>query len=147
MPTAQPGDRVQVHYRKRFQDGSAASSHGRPPLEVTVGVHHPRLPGLGSSLIGLAPGERTTLTVPPEQAYGLPDPGRIRQWARSRFPKDKPLAVGRWVPIVNRQGQRRLVRIVEIRGRTVVVDTNHRHAGQVLQLEVELVGIQPRPLA
>jgi FKBP-type peptidyl-prolyl cis-trans isomerase 2 len=29
-----------------------------------------------------------------------------------------------------------------VRGKSVVVDTNHRKAGQALELEVELVGIQ-----
>ena len=46
MQTVQSGDRVEVHYVKRFQDGSVVSSHSRMPLELTVGVAHPRLPGL-----------------------------------------------------------------------------------------------------
>jgi FKBP-type peptidyl-prolyl cis-trans isomerase 2 len=41
----------------------------------------------------------------------------------------------------NRQGRKRLVRIVEVRERVVVVDTNHPRAGQPLELEVELVTI------
>jgi FKBP-type peptidyl-prolyl cis-trans isomerase 2 len=143
MQTAQPGDRVQVHYVKRFTDGSAASSRGRAPLEVTVGTDHPRLPGLGLALVGLAPGDRTKVRVLPQDAYGPSDPARVRRWDRSRFPKDQALPVGRWAPVLSRQGRRRLVRILEIRGQTVVVDTNHRRAGQGLELEVELVGILP----
>jgi hypothetical protein len=78
MQTAKQGDRVQVHNVKRFQDGSVASfrSRGRPPLELTVGTHHPRLPGLGLSLVGLAPGNHVTVNVPAERASGLP---RARQ--------------------------------------------------------------------
>ncbi len=37
---ASQGDRVRVHYLIRSQDGSVASSRGREPLEVTVGVDH-----------------------------------------------------------------------------------------------------------
>src|SRR5262249_5388264 len=70
MRTAQQGDRVQIHYVKRFQDGSVVSSHGRTPLEVVVGTDHPRLPGLGLALVGLAPGTSTRLNVAPEHAYG-----------------------------------------------------------------------------
>jgi peptidylprolyl isomerase len=142
MQTAKPGDRVRVHYVKRFQDGSVASSRDRGPLEVTIGIDHPRLPGLGLALVGLAPGNRATVHVPTERAYGLPDPARVHRWARTRFPKDQDLPVGKWVPIPTPQGRRRLVRILEVRGKTVVVDTNHRKAGQSLDLEVELVGIQ-----
>jgi FKBP-type peptidyl-prolyl cis-trans isomerase 2 len=36
-----------------------------------------------------------------------------------------------------------LVRILEVRGPMVVVDTNHPGAGQALELEVELISIQP----
>src|SRR5262249_22964165 len=42
MPSAQQGDRVQVHYVLRSQDGSQVSSRARGPLELTAGVDHPR---------------------------------------------------------------------------------------------------------
>ena len=54
MRTAQMGDKVRVHYVKRLQDGSRASSRNSGPLELTVGIGHPRLPGLGLALVGLA---------------------------------------------------------------------------------------------
>ena len=142
MPTAQPGDRVQVHYVKRLQDGSVASSRHRAPLELTVGIDHPRLPGLGLALVGLAPGTSTTVSMPPGRAYGPHDPARVDRWARTRFPHDQPLPVGQRVRVLNRGGRRRLIRILEVRDTTVVVDTNHRWAGQAMELEVELIGIQ-----
>jgi FKBP-type peptidyl-prolyl cis-trans isomerase 2 len=143
MQTVQQGDCVQVHYVKRFQDGSVASSRYRAPLELTVGIDHPRLPGLGLALVGLAPGTSTTVSVPSERAYGPPDPARVHRWARTRFPNDQPLPIGKWVRMLNRHGRHRLVRIVEVRGKTVVVDTNHRWAGQAMELEVQLIGIRP----
>jgi FKBP-type peptidyl-prolyl cis-trans isomerase 2 len=117
------------------------SSRAKAPLELTVGIDHPRLPGLGLALVGLAPGTRTTVRVPAERAYGAPDPTRVRRWARTRFPLDQALPVGKWVRVANRQGRHRLVRILEVHGKTVVVDTNHRWAGQAMELEVSLIGI------
>ena len=38
-------------------------------------------------------------------------------------------------------GEAIMRRVLEIHGETVVVDTNHRFAGQSLQVEVELVAI------
>jgi FKBP-type peptidyl-prolyl cis-trans isomerase 2 len=67
----------------------------------------------------------------------------VRRWARRHFPKDHPLPLGQWVRVLDNRGRRRPVRILEVLGKTVVVDTNHRGAGQALELEVELVGIQP----
>jgi peptidylprolyl isomerase len=140
--TAQEGDHVQVHYLKRLQDGSVASSRGRAPLEVTIGTDHPRLPGLGLALVGLAAGESRTLSVPAERAYGLSDPTRIRRLARTTFPKESPVRVGELVQLTDSKGRRRLVRILEVTRKTVVVDTNHRWAGQALELRVELVSIR-----
>ncbi|MCI0459280.1 MAG: FKBP-type peptidyl-prolyl cis-trans isomerase [Gemmataceae bacterium] len=143
MQAAQAGDRVQVHYVKRWQDGSVKSSRARAPLELTVGIDHPRLPGLGLALVGLAPGGTTTVKVSAECAHGLPNPTRVHRLARSRFAKDQPLAIGKWIRLLNREGRQRLVRIVEVQPDIVVVDANHRRAGQALELEVELIGIQP----
>jgi FKBP-type peptidyl-prolyl cis-trans isomerase 2 len=142
MQAAQPGDRVQVHYVKRFENGSVASSRERGPLEMTIGIDHPRLPGLGLALVGLVPGGRAKVSVPPERAYGSPDPTRVHRCSRARFAQDQALSIGKWVPVMTRQGRRRLVRILEVRDKTVVVDTNHPWAGQTMELEVELLGIQ-----
>jgi FKBP-type peptidyl-prolyl cis-trans isomerase 2 len=144
VQTAQQGDRVQVHYVKRFRDGSAASSRSRGdgPLEVTIGTDHPRLPGLGSGLVGLAPGNHVTVIVPGEVAHGLFDPDRVRRLSRGRFPEGQALPVGKWLRILDCRGRRRLVRIVEVQDRGVVVDTNHPRAGEALELDVELVGIR-----
>jgi peptidylprolyl isomerase len=141
MRTAQVGDRVQVHYRKRLQDGSVASSRGRAPLELTVGIGHPRLPGLGLALVGLAAGQSTTLQVPPEQAYGLRDPDRVRDLDRRRFPPEHAFVIGEWTRVVSRRG-RRLVRVLEVRDDVVVVDGNHRGAGQALELKIKLLSIK-----
>jgi peptidylprolyl isomerase len=144
VETVQRGDRVRVHYVKRFQDGSVTSSRKRPPLNLTVGIDHPRLPGLGLALVGLIPGNSTTVLVPPESAYGLPDPARVRRWPRARFSQDDPLPIGKWVRVLTSRGRPRLVRILEVSDQIVLVDTNHRRAGQAVELEVELVGIERR---
>lgn len=141
MRTAQAGDRVQVHYVKRLQDGSVASSRGQAPLELTVGIDHSRLPGLGLALVGLAPGEGTTLTVPPERAYGLASPTRIRRWSRQRFSQHAALQPGQLVRFTDGRGRRRFVRILDVNDKAVLVDANHRWAGQALRLEVELLAI------
>jgi peptidylprolyl isomerase len=141
MRTAQPGDRVQVHYVKRWQDGSVTSSRGRAPLQLTVGVDHPRLPGLGSALVGLVPGAGVSLRVPPERAHGWADASRVHRWSRKRFPQHATLVKGKWLRFTDERGRRRLVRILEVTDTVVVVDTNHRRAGQALELEVELLAI------
>lgn len=143
MRMSQVGDRVQVHYVKRFEDGSVRSSRGRndAPLELTVGSRHPRLPGVGEELVGLAPGATVTVNVPAERAYGVPDPARVRRVSRSRFRPGEGLVAGRLARLRDGEGRPRVVRVVEVRGRVVVVDTNHPRSGQSVVVEVELVTI------
>jgi peptidylprolyl isomerase len=141
MRVIQQGDKVQVHYVKRFQDGAIVSSRGKTPVELTVGIAHPRLPGLGLALVGLVVGESRTLSVPAERAYGPFNPGRVRCLTLTRFAGHNDLSAGQWVRIWDRQHRRRLVRIVEIKKHGIVVDTNHRWAGQSLELEVEVLAI------
>jgi peptidylprolyl isomerase len=143
MQTVQKGDRVKVQYMQRWQDGSVVSCGG-DPVELTVGVYHRRLPGLGSNLIGLVPGNCLSLPVSADQAYGPCDPALIYRLRRGRFPQTQALEIGRWIRIT--RGRRRsLVRILEVNDQAVVVDTNHPRAGQSLQLEVKLVAILPTP--
>jgi peptidylprolyl isomerase len=147
MRVIQWGDKVQVHYVKVFQDGSVVSSRGKAPTELTVGADHPRLPGLGLELMGLAVGESRTFTVPARDAYGPFNPRLIRRMAGWRFAGQKDLSVGQWVRVWDRQCRRRLVRIVEIGEITVVVDANHRWAGQSLELEVRVIAIRGPEIA
>jgi len=141
MQTSQVGDRVRAHYVKRFADGSIRSSRirGDAPLEVTIGTAHPRLPGLGSGLVGLAEGQTVTVHVPAEEAHGMPDPTRIRRVDRARFPADEQLTTGRRVLMRLTRGRTRRVRVLEVLGQVVVVDTNHPRSGLSIELEVELV--------
>ena len=96
MRRCQDVDRVRVHFVLRFQDGTVRSSRaaGVPPLEVTVGVDHRLLPGLGQGLFGLTEGQVVALDVPPERAFGLPDPDRIKRVTRARFADEQTRLAG-----------------------------------------------------
>jgi FKBP-type peptidyl-prolyl cis-trans isomerase 2 len=140
MQVVRQGDRVRVHYVKCFQDGSVVSSRGKAPAEVTVGLAHPRLPGLGLALVGLAVGESRWLVVPAGRAYGPYDPARVHRLARGRFAAGKALSAGTRVRVWG-GGRRRVVRVVEVREDMVIVDANRRWAGQSLALGVKVIAI------
>ena len=138
MIVVQPGDRVRVHYVIRFEDGTVKSSRKGAPLEVIAGTEHRRLPGLGLTLVGLTEGALTRLSVPPEQAYGLRDATRVRQVDRRCFKPFQTLTIGKWVRPADGG---KPVRILAIKGMAIMVDGNHRWAGQTLDVEVELIAI------
>ena len=64
------------------------------------------------------------------------------QIPRERFPQHIALKVGKQLTaFVAASGRRRRVRIVEINGESVTVDGNHPLAGQVIELEVNLISV------
>lgn len=144
MRTTELGDKVQVRYKIRTQSGTTGTRRGLAPIEVIIGSDHPRLPGLGSALVGLAPGMRVTVQVPSERGFGPHDPARVLHWPRERLPRHVTLMPGKLVRMTNDRGRQRFVRIVEVNGDRVVVDTNHPWAGRALELEVELIAIVAR---
>jgi FKBP-type peptidyl-prolyl cis-trans isomerase 2 len=86
-------------------------------------------------------GQETTVRVPAEAAHGAADPRRIHRWHRKRFPSHAVLEAGTRALATDSKGRRRLVRIVEVKGDMVLVDTNHRWAGQALLIQVKLLTI------
>ncbi len=142
MRTSQVGDRVLVHFVKRYADGVMKTSSDAAPLGVTVGTRHPRLPGLGGELVGLRAGDAARFTVPADRAFGPGDPARVVSVSRSRFAADAALTPGRPVRMRLSDGRSRRVRVVEVRGTKVVVDANHPRCGEALDLEVRLVAFE-----
>jgi FKBP-type peptidyl-prolyl cis-trans isomerase 2 len=144
MRTSQVGDHIRVHYVKRYADGAVRSSRDGDgaPLEVTVGTRHPRLPWLGEELIGLTAGDAPRFAIPADRAFGPTDPARVRSVSRNRFAADAALAPGGRARMRLGGGRARVVKVVEVRGRVVVVDANHPRCGQAVQLEVEVVAVE-----
>jgi FKBP-type peptidyl-prolyl cis-trans isomerase 2 len=140
MRQVRPGDHVQVHYVIRFEDGTVKSSRNGAPIEIVVGQEHRRLPGMALALVGLRERESTTFRVPAENAYGLRDPSRVRRLDRRCFRPFQKLVVGKWARTANRD-RPRLVRILQAHEMEVIVDSNHRWAGQALELELEVIAI------
>lgn len=145
MRTCQVGDRVLVHFVKRYADGVVRSSPDAAPLGVTVGTRHPRLPGLGGELVGLRTGDLARFTVPADQAFGANDPARVVFVSRTRFAADATLIPGRPARMRLAGGRSRRVRVVEVRSTEVLVDANHPRCGQAIDLEVRLVGFEAVP--
>lgn len=144
MRVAQPDDVVTVHYVVQLEDGSTSSSRGpnRAPLRLTVGVDHPRLPGLGSTLVGLASGDRLTVQVPAGRAYGLSDRARAHRGAPALSSDRAMLNCGFWTLRRDSRGRRHLVRTEAGRDRVVVFDANRRWAEQVLRFEIEVLSVE-----
>ena len=146
MSRAKLGDRVRVQYLGLREDGSAIRhSRGRQVLEFTVGSKEV-MPGISLGVVGMAEGEQKRLTLQPKDAYGDVRPGLIKEVSRQRFPSRLELFVGKRLTATSvNSGRRRRVEIAELRPATVVVDGNHPLAGEILEVQLQIVSLDSSP--
>lgn len=138
-----PGARVRMHYEIRLEDGTVAdSSFGGEPLEFTVG-DGTLVEGLEQAIAGLRPGERRTLSIGPEQAFGYRVDDYIHELPRGDFPPDMRLAPGLIVSFATPGGEEIPGAILEVGEETVKVDFNHPLAGHELAFTVEVLEVRP----
>lgn len=107
------------------------------PLWATVGVGE-IIPGLEEAMIGMEPGEKKTVILPPEKAYGMPSPDLLVTVPREEFSK-AGLEPRKGLYVMTDSG---IAKIVKVRGDSVSLDFNHPLAGKTLIFEVEVLEIK-----
>jgi FKBP-type peptidyl-prolyl cis-trans isomerase 2 len=141
MEKVKSGDKVRVHYHGRLDSGETFdSSAGRDPLEFEVGSGMV-IQGFDKGVTGMSVGEKKTINIPVEQAYGPSNPDMIIDYPKDRFPPEMELQMGMPLVMSNASGQQFEVRIAEIKDDVVVLDANHPLAGKDLIFDLELVEI------
>jgi peptidylprolyl isomerase len=134
------GDTVRVHYKGTLNDGTLFdSSEGREPLEFQAGSGMV-IKGFDDGVMGMAIGDKKTIHIPVEEAYGDLNPDMVFDFNRSEIPAEIPLVVGDTLNMHNGQ-QTVPVIIREVTETTVKLDANHPLAGQPLNFDLELVEI------
>jgi peptidylprolyl isomerase len=141
MATAKSGDKVKVHYHGRLTNGETFDkSEGREPLEFEIGSGMV-IKGFDDGVTGMAIGEKKTIQIPFNEAYGARNADMIIEMPKDRFPQDMELEVGLPLAMTDGQGQHFQVVVTEIKDDSVVLDANHPLAGQDLIFDLELVEI------
>lgn len=144
MQQAKSGDTVKVHYHGRLTDGTTFdSSEGRDPLEFKVGSGSV-IRGFDDGVAGMSVGDKKTVHIPADDAYGQKDAGMVVEFPKANFPPDLKPEVGMQLQMTNGSGQVIPVVIQEVGEDTVMLDANHPLAGQDLIFDIELVDISGR---
>nr|WP_294907339.1 peptidylprolyl isomerase [uncultured Lacibacter sp.] len=146
MQQAKKGDTVRVHYTGTLLTGEQFdSSAGREPLEFEVGAGM-MIKGFDDAVVGMAVGDKKTINISPEEAYGERNEQMIIDFPRSNFPDDMEPEIGMQLMMNNSAGQQFPVTITEVREDVVVLDANHMLAGKELVFDIEMVEIDAKGL-
>src|SRR4026207_447593 len=125
MQRVKSGDKVKVHYHGRLTNGETFDkSEGREPLEFEVGAGMV-IKGFDDGVTGMSVGDKKTITIPFNEAYGPKNPEMIIDMPKNRFPKDMDLEVGMPLAMSDGQGQQFEVIVTQIMEDSVVLDANH----------------------
>lgn len=141
MTQVKNGDTVSIHYTGTLNDGTTFdSSEGREPLAFQVGSGQ-IIPGLDAALPGMKVGDRKTVNVPCDEAYGPVNPEMRQDVPRGNIPADVPVEIGTRLQMQTQGGQVIPVVVVGLTEETITLDANHPLAGQDLNFAIELVSI------
>ena len=140
---AKNGDTVQVSYTGKLADGTVFdSSVGQEPLQFTLGSNQ-IIPGFEKAVLGMKVGDKKTVTIPADEAYGPRLNNLIFEVPRDRLSSDTTPEVGQVLQSSQADGSIIVVTIMEVSDSSVIVDANHPLAGEDLTMDIELMKILP----
>jgi peptidylprolyl isomerase len=132
------GSKVKVHYTGKLKDNEVFdSSKDKEPLEFTVGEGQ-LIPGFENGVMGLNAGDKKTIELEPEQAYGPVREELVNEVPKENLPEG--VKIGSTLQAQTEQGPV-MVRVVELNETIGTVDANHPLAGKKLIFDLEVVEV------
>ena len=136
------GQKVTFHYSGKFEDGKVFdTSKDREPLTFEVGARQ-IIPGLEKEMIKMKKGEKKTITVKAEDAYGPVQPHLVQKIPKNVFNGQGELQVGGQVSLTHKSGKHTMTAVIaEIKDDLVTLNLNHPLAGKNLVFDVDIVDV------
>lgn len=132
---------VTLHFALRLENGDTVdSTFDKAPATFKVGDGS-LLPGFEASIFGFKAGDKRTVEVLAENAFGQPNPQNVQIIPRSQF-QNMDLSEGLLV-IFNDAANTELPGVVKaFDDAQVTIDFNHPLAGKTLSFEVEIFKVK-----
>lgn len=141
VDTIQDGVVVSMAYVLTVDGEELSRANADDPLEYLHGAEN-IVPGLEAALAGKKLGDKLSVTVPPEDAYGEYDEDDIDEFDLDEIPDAKNLEPGMVVEVEDEDGYVYVGTVQEITEDAVLVDFNPPLAGKTLTFNVEVVGLR-----
>lgn len=133
------GSRVTFNYSLSLEDGTVVDSNREgEPMAYTQG-NGEIIAGLENAMLGRTAGEEFSVTLQPEDAYGVVDPSRVQEVPIDMIPEAARVE-GATVTAPSYPGP---IRVQEVREEAVLLDFNHPLAGRVLEFDIDVLSVDP----
>ena len=134
--------KVRAHYCGTLDDGTKFdSSYDRDePIEFVCGAGQ-MIKGFDKAVEDMQVGEKKTVHILAEDAYGMPNPDLVITFPIDEVPNVSELHSGDKVGLMSSAGYPVPAVVTKIDDATVTVDANHELAGKALNFDIELVEI------
>lgn len=139
------GDTIRVAYTGKLESGEVFdTSEGREGLKFTVGAGQ-LIKGFDQAVLGMTIGDKKTVTIPPEEAYGPRDENRLVDIPASAIPAEMEIKEGMQLQLSDPNGNPVMAVVAEIGEETIKMDVNHVLAGRTLvfDIKIEEMGLEP----
>lgn len=135
------GSAVSIEYTLTLDDGETADTNvGGEALVYSQGQQE-ILPALEEALIGLEVGDTKKVVLTAEEGYGLVDPDGFQDVEPDLVPEDAQ-TVGTMLVASDPEGNQQPIRVHEVGEDKIVLDFNHPLAGQALNFDIKITGIE-----
>ena len=137
-----PDREVTLHFALKLENGDVVdSTFDKQPATFKVGDGN-LLPGFEVALYGFKAGDKRSLQIEPESAFGQPNPQNVQVMPRGQF-QDMALSEGLLI-IFNDAANAELPGVVKaFDEQQVTIDFNHPLAGKTLSFDVEIIEVRP----
>jgi FKBP-type peptidyl-prolyl cis-trans isomerase 2 len=136
---AKNGDTVRVHYTGRLESGEVFdTSEDGEPLEFEVGSGQV-IAGFDRNVEGMNIGDKKTVTIEPEEAYGQRIETLVGKVDRTQLNMEVEPQVGMELSLQLPEGKHIPIIITEVNEDAISFDANHPLAGQKLVFDIRRV--------
>lgn len=134
--------RVTLHFAVRLIDGAEMdSTFGKAPASFVWGDES-LLPGFETALLGLKAGDKRSVFMSADKAFGVHNPDNVQHFRRDEFADGMDMAQGTVVSFKDASGAELPGVIAQADQDWVKVDFNHPLAGRDLTFEVEIITVE-----
>ncbi|NIP73109.1 MAG: FKBP-type peptidyl-prolyl cis-trans isomerase [Gammaproteobacteria bacterium] len=134
-----------MHFSIELEDGTVAeSSFDGEPIRFVMG-DGTLIRGLELALYGLGPGDRQSLRIDAETAFGHRDSEAVQVMPRSDFPPEMSLEPGLIIGFTTPSGEEIPGAVREVEEDRITVDFNHPLAGHEIKFDVQILEVEPPP--